>query len=150
VTPTPEPTPAPASTYTVTNVVDGDTIDVTGSAGATNRIRVIGIDTPEMDTCEGQPAKDAMSALVSGQQVILTAAPDKDDVDRYGRLLRYVDLPDGTDAGFSLIQQGHAKARYDSRDGYGYHPREGSYIAADTATPDDTSPAPAPAPAPTP
>ena len=50
------------------------------------------------------------------------------------------------DAGLTLIRQGLAIARYDSRDGYGYHPREPAYIAADSATATISCPAPAPAP----
>jgi endonuclease YncB( thermonuclease family) len=41
-------------------------------------------------------------------------------VDKYGRLLRYVDLPDGTDTGLAQIAGGFAIARYDSSDGYGH------------------------------
>jgi hypothetical protein len=62
----------------------------------------------------------------------------RDDVDRYGRLLRYVDTAGGVDAGLHMINQGWAIARYDSRDGYGRHPREASYIAADAASPAQT------------
>ena len=36
----------------------------------------------------------------------------------------------------SLCALGWAIARYDSRDGYGAHPREAEYIAADAAAPD--------------
>ena len=61
----------------------------------------------------------------------------KDDVDKYGRLLRYVDVG-GTDAGLSLIKAGLAIARYDSRDGYGAHREEDAYIAADAAAPNKT------------
>ena len=57
----------------------------------------------------------------------------RDDRDRYGRYLRYLDV-DGTDAG-QPDQAGFAVARYDSRDGYGNHPREASYLAADAASP---------------
>jgi micrococcal nuclease len=58
-----------------------------------------------------------------------------DDADRYGRLLRFVDVG-GIDAGLRLIEDGWAVARYDSRDGYGAHPREERYIAADLASED--------------
>ena len=86
-----------------------------------------------------------------GKGVVLTAAPGKDNKDKYDRLLRYVDLPDGTDSGLTLIQQGHAIARYDSRDGYGAHPREESYIAADAvANADYTCSTPTPERAPEP
>jgi endonuclease YncB( thermonuclease family) len=111
-------------------VVDGDTLDVTG----VGRIRVIGIDTPERGECGFENASAALSALVLGERVTLVPGA-VDDADRYGRLLRYVDLG-AVDAGLSLIEDGWAIARYDSRDGYGRHPREDAYVAADAGSPD--------------
>lgn len=114
----------------VTDVIDGDTIDTT-----VGRIRVIGIDTPERGECNFGPATSLLRRLIaeSGNQVVLTAASDKDDEDRYGRLLRYIDSPSGVDFGRELIAAGYAIARYDSRDGYGAHPREADYVALDAA-----------------
>ncbi len=124
-----------ASSGVVTHIVDGDTIDVAG----VGRIRVIGIDTPERGACGYESATLAMAALVNGRTVAL-APGATDDADRYGRLLRYVDVgsSDGgtTDAGLELIRDGWAIARYDSRDGYGRHSREDSYVAADAQAPD--------------
>jgi endonuclease YncB( thermonuclease family) len=114
----------------VTNVVDGDTIDV----GGIGRIRVIGIDTPERGACGYDSATYAMSVLVLGKEVALVPGAFEDS-DRYGRLLRYVDVGD-VDAGLSLIEDGWAIARYDSRDGYGRHPREDAYVSADLAAAD--------------
>jgi hypothetical protein len=73
-----------------------------------------------------------MAGLVLDQRVTLGTSDE--DKDRYGRLLRYVDV-DGRDAGLEMIESGLAVARYDSRDGYGRHPREDGYIAADDASP---------------
>jgi len=116
----------------VVNIVDGDTVDVLSSSGVEERIRVVGIDTPEQGQCGFEEAADALARLVAGQTVTLVAGA-RDDRDRYGRLLRYLDV--GTvDAGLELIRAGHAIARYDSRDGYGRHPREGAYVAADAAS----------------
>ena len=133
------PPPAPAAsgpgtdvTWTVTKIVDGDTVDVT-QAGTTNRIRVIGIDTPEIGQCGYLEATANMTALLAGKQVNLVAGA-RDDVDRYGRYLRYLDV-DGIDSGLRQIQGGFGTARFDSRDGYGSHPREASYVAADGASP---------------
>lgn len=42
--------------------------------------------------------------------VELVSDPEADDEDRYGRLLRYVELEDGTDAGAALIAAGYAYA----------------------------------------
>jgi len=69
--------------------------------------------------------------MVYGKAVVLTPGA-RDDVDKYGRLLRYVDLRDGTDTGLAQITGGFAVARYDSRDGYGHHDRQEQYVAADT------------------
>jgi endonuclease YncB( thermonuclease family) len=110
--------------------VDGDTVDVDG----VGRIRVIGIDTPERGACGYESATQAMSLLVLDKDVTLVPG-STDDADRYGRLLRYVDSG-AVDAGLSLIEDGWAIARYDSRDGYGAHPREERYVAADLASPD--------------
>jgi hypothetical protein len=118
---------APADSVVVTNVIDGDTIVIdTGE-----HVRFIGIDTPEVGHCGHDAATENMRTMVSGKAVILSARA-RDNTDKYGRLLRYVDLPDGTDTGLAQIRAGLAIARYDSRDGYGHHPREEQYIAADT------------------
>ena len=118
----------PGDAGTVTHVVDGDTIDVAGAG----RIRIIGIDTPERGECGYAPATALMARLVLGRDVTLTAVATMDDTDRYGRLLRYVDLGD-VDAGLAELRAGYAVARYDSRDGYGAHPREQAYVRADAA-----------------
>jgi hypothetical protein len=120
------------ATWTVTKIVDGDTVDVT-RAGTTNRIRVIGIDTPEIGQCGYLEATANMKALLAGKQVNAVAGA-RDDRDRHGRYLRYLDV-DGTDAGLRQLQGGFAVARYDSRDGYGAHARAASYVAADAASP---------------
>ena len=134
----------------VTRVVDGDTLDV--STG--QRVRVVGIDTPELGDCGASDARARLSALTLNREVLLTPGA-RDDRDRYGRLLRYVDVRNlgNQDAGLTLIQDGLAVARYDSRDGYGAHPREADYVAADAATgnvcgwnPNPASPDPRPDP----
>jgi micrococcal nuclease len=127
-----DPEPAPSSeVWTVTRIIDGDTLDVRRGS-TTERVRVVGIDTPERGECGFGPASNALSALILDEQVVLTPGA-RDDRDRYDRILRYVDTGE-TDAGLHLIERGLAIARYDSRDGYGRHPREDAYIAADTAT----------------
>ena len=78
----------------VTRVVDGDTIDVRLHAGADRRVRLIGIDTPEVyggTECGGPAASRSLKRrLPTGTQVKLVSDPSQDRVDRYGRLLRYV------------------------------------------------------------
>lgn len=150
VPPTTAPPAAPPGVVVI-EVVDGDTIVVAGG----QRVRMIGIDTPERGQCGYYEATAALTALVGLRPVVLVGGA-RDDVDRYGRLLRYVDV-DGVDANLEMLRSGHARARYDSRDGYGRHAREDAYVAADlavadrcssTASPSTLAPAPvAPLPA---
>ena len=111
-------------THVVARVVDGDIVEL----GNGETVRLVGIDAPETGECGHDRATDRLAGLVLGQAVRLLR-PDEDR-DRYGRLLRYVDVGD-QDVGLRLIRRGLAIARYDSRDGYGFHPREPRYIAAD-------------------
>lgn len=101
--------------YLVEGVSDGDTIKAR-IAGKTETIRLIGIDTPETKDprvgvqCFGVAASSKMSELVSGKWVRLEADTQSDDRDRYGRLLRYVYLEDGTFINEQMVSQGYAFA----------------------------------------
>ena len=141
IKPKPAPRPHPPRTFLVTRVVDGDTLEL----GNGETVRLVGIDTPEVGECGYDAASAALARLVAGKQVRLGMSDE--DRDRYGRLLRYVDVG-STDAGLRQIQKGLAIARYDSRDGYGFHPREPRYVAADQASRSFGCPKPAPAPQP--
>jgi endonuclease YncB( thermonuclease family) len=113
--------------------IDGDTV-----LTALGKVRLIGLDTPEMsDKCsKAVDAREFAEYLVPpGTEVRLSHPYSVADADRYGRLLRYVDREDGTDIGYSLVTSRLARARYDSRDGYQYHPRERAYRNA-SAEPD--------------
>ena len=79
-----------ARSVRVVRVVDGDTLVVDGD----ERVRLIGIDTPESvkpDTpvqCFAREASAEMKRLVEGRRVRLEL--DVEERDRYGRLLAYV------------------------------------------------------------
>lgn len=94
-------------TAVVTQVIDGDTIDV-GINGEIYRVRYIGMDTPEQDEPFYQEASAANARLVAGQTVILVK--DVSETDRYDRLLRYVFLEDGTFVNGELVRLGFARA----------------------------------------
>lgn len=92
-----------AATFTTSvRVVDGDTLAV----GPT-RVRVLGMDAPEMDTAAGRAAKEAAVTLVAGQPVRLRVVGK----DAYGRLLAHATTADGTDFAKALIRSGHARRR---------------------------------------
>ena len=99
---------APPDTARVTQVIDGDTIVIEGNY----RVRYIGIDTPETYPeleAFGLEAWQANRELVEGKIVHLER--DVSDVDKYGRLLRYVYVDD-VFVNAELVKQGlaHAKA----------------------------------------
>lgn len=124
------PAPAASVSATFVSVVDGDTIK--SSAGT---VRLIGIDTPERGECGHDEATAAIERLLSpGGPVALELPAGQNDVDRHGRLVRYVTTVSGVDLGLMQLEAGNAVARYDSTDGYPAHPRESAYRAAQTAT----------------
>ena len=94
--------------FKVTRVIDGDTIELSNG----KKVRYIGIDTPEtVDTrkpvqCFGKEASKANKDLVLKKTVILKK--DVSETDKYGRLLRYVYLEDGTFVNLWLVKNGYA------------------------------------------
>ncbi|MGF1507806.1 MAG: hypothetical protein GYB64_08470 [Chloroflexi bacterium] len=95
---------------TVAGVIDGDTVDVLID-GFAERVRYIGIDTPERDEPCYREASDANAALVQGQTVYLLR--DISETDRFDRLLRYVYVEQGGDLLFvneTLVAAGYATA----------------------------------------
>ncbi len=73
---------------TVKEVVDGDTIVLSDN----NRVRLIGMNTPEQGMYFYEEAKEVLEAMVLDKEVILEK--DISEVDIYGRLLRYVYVGD--------------------------------------------------------
>ena len=98
-----------------TRVVDGDTI-VVDIAGREEKVRLIGVDTPEtVDPRRpveyfGKEASAFTKRLVRGKSVILKDDPECHNRDRYNRLPRYVYLKDGTLVNAEIIKQGYGFA----------------------------------------
>lgn len=93
----------------VVGVVDGDTI-VVRFAGNRERVRVLGIDTPEAGTCLAANATAETRRLALGRRVELRRDSSQPMRDRFDRRLAYVELPDGSDLGFQLLARGLARA----------------------------------------
>lgn len=120
------PTGQPAAEYTneipasVQRIIDGDTLDVTLDDGTIDRVRIIGIDTPELawrgtDTRPPAPAEcwadEATIALTDLIPVgtAITLIQDTTPRDRFDRLLAYVHrTSDNLDIGHRLVLDGHA------------------------------------------
>lgn len=109
--------------YTITEVIDGDTFRL--SSG--EKVRLLGIDAPEMNESDkldrdsersgkdkstikklGTLSTEYVKKLAERKKVYLKKEPGGDDRDRYGRLLRYVYLEDGTLINGKIIIDGYA------------------------------------------
>jgi len=106
------PNPEPTLIAKVINVIDGDTIDVKFSDEREERVRYIGMDTPEIHgqvQCFGQEASAYNKCLVGDKTVWLEL--DVQERDQYGRLLAYVYLdPKGyAMVNAILLAQGYAQ-----------------------------------------
>jgi endonuclease YncB( thermonuclease family) len=99
----------PPQTGRVLDIVDGDTIVVVlDQDGEAYSVRYIGMDTPENTTRTelfGPEATAKNRELVEGKNV--TLIKDVSEIDRYGRLLRYV-IADGVFVNYELVAQGYA------------------------------------------
>lgn len=91
----------------VVRVIDGDTIVVRLDDGTEERLRYIGIDTPEKGRPHAEEATRYNAGLVKGKTVLLEK--DVSDRDRYGRLLRYVYV-EGVMVNALLVANGYANA----------------------------------------
>jgi micrococcal nuclease len=96
-------------------VVDGDTVRVRDGSG-TERVRLLGIDTPETHRpgtpvqCGGSQATARLRRLLHpGQAVVVVGDATQDARDRYGRRLAYVQLRSGRDVGASQVAAGWAR-----------------------------------------
>ena len=102
---------APAST--ATRVIDGDTIEV-NIAGTIYKVRYIGIDTPELDDERAEFCALAQEATRYNRQLIegknIRLEEDTSNIDKYGRLLRYVYVDD-IFVNAELVRQGLAYAK---------------------------------------
>lgn len=111
--------PPDAQPGRVAHVVDGDTVrfDVAGSGPlrrGQHRVRLIGIDSPELRTDTGPQcgAREATAfvadLLPAGSRVWLES--DREDRDRFDRPLRYVWTSDGVLVNRAIVVAGHAQA----------------------------------------
>lgn len=110
----------------VTRIVDGDTIDVSVTGRGRERIRLLGIDTPEVYESEkldrdaresgrpreviqalGRLASDYTRRHLDGKDVGLEL--DVQQRDRYGRLLAHVWLAGGTLFNLQILRDGYAQ-----------------------------------------
>jgi len=120
-------TPQETDTATVERVVDGDTLEISLN-GLKEKIRLIGVDTPEshqsakLDRDAERTGQDKQTIRALGKQATAftqSLAPPGTTIrlehgqearDRYGRVLAFVWLPDGTMLNEQIICQGFGNA----------------------------------------
>lgn len=128
-----EPAAKAGQSATVTSVIDGDTFTAADSSGEDlGRLRVLGIDAPEMPRdgdpgdCHAIEATEAAAQLLDDTTVTVAHDPAQGEQDRYGRLLVYVDVA-GNDFAQDMLNQGHARL-YDDAGNLG---RQDTYVEAE-------------------
>ena len=107
-----------SKTFTVVNVVDGDTIDIDIPDGnnSSTRIRLWGIDTPETKNPNvgvmyfGPEAAEFARELVLGKAVTVYLDEGNNTRGKYGRLLAYVKIPNDGFLNEVLLTEGFAYA----------------------------------------
>ena len=99
--------------FTVTRVVDGDTFWVDDGSEKGMKIRLIGIDAPELRNTGTRPkgffgaeSTSYLRELLRGKKVRLEY--DVSRLDRYRRTLAYAYLEDGTFINAELVRNGYA------------------------------------------
>lgn len=99
--------------YKIVRVIDGDTMIIKIN-GKNKTVRLIGVNTPEtVDPrrpveCFGIEASNKAKEILSGKNVKLEADGFVGERDKYGRLLRYIFLEDGTNFNKMMISEGYA------------------------------------------
>ena len=106
--------PLPACEWAeVVDVTDGDTVRVRLN-GEEERLRYIGIDAPELRPDGGDPEPFAETATAANEQLVegedICLERDVSNRDRFGRLLRYAWLQDGTLVNEVLVLAGLAES----------------------------------------
>jgi endonuclease YncB( thermonuclease family) len=105
------------STYTygdfnaqVVRIVDGDTIQVIDSNGVNFKIRLLGIDTPELKQRFGYESSLSLKKIIDGKSVIIISKPEKNKpytLGRYKRIIGKIIL-NGKDINLEMVQKGMA------------------------------------------
>jgi micrococcal nuclease len=111
---------------TVTRVSDGDTLWVRPAAGGKPvKVRINGIDAPEICQAGGRAARKALAARVLGRRLGVFARGQDD----YGRTIASLEL-EGEDVGGWMVSQGQAWSYGFGRDGGPYAAQQARAQAA--------------------
>jgi micrococcal nuclease len=114
----------------ITEIVDGDTIDIAYENGTEDTVRLLGVDTPEVNvptspgewpgipttttgrewlTGWGENASAFAAAATSGRTVTIEIDPQADRRGAFGRLLAYVSVNESFQLNYELVERGYAR-----------------------------------------
>ncbi len=105
----------------IVRVVDGDTVHAEVDLGFdirfTMKLRLMGINAPELRTDDGKSARDFLMRLlmVNGEYQTCTIRTEKDRTEKYGRYLATIFVPSGEFAlnvNLEMIENGYAVPYY--------------------------------------
>jgi micrococcal nuclease len=110
----------------VLRVVDGDTlhINIPDRDDSKTKVRLLGIDAPELGNSDkpamyyARQAANLLERIADGKEVRVYLDERAGSRDKYGRLLAYIELPDGQFANEVLLSEGCVYA--DRRFPHGY------------------------------
>ncbi len=91
--------------FLVSKVIDGDTIELSDN----QKVRLLGINTPESTEPHYESSKNRMMELVENKYVTFENGPKDKDI--YGRLLRYV-FVNNTFVNLQMLKEGHASVYF--------------------------------------
>ncbi|MSQ14027.1 MAG: nuclease [Dehalococcoidia bacterium] len=123
--------PSDERSVTVTRVIDGDTVDVRRNNGTVDRVRLVGVDTPETSQSNkpgeykgiadmacldrwGSRATEYARDKLQGRLVRLDPDPKEGPQDAFGRLLAYVVVGED-DFNARLVELGYARVYTESK-----------------------------------
>ncbi len=93
-------------------VIDGDTIEVLIN-NKIEKVRMLGIDTPEsttkLDFFGIEASQKLKEELHAGEEILLYTENGEDDLDKFGRMLRYVEVQGGENINELLLREGYAR-----------------------------------------
>jgi micrococcal nuclease len=120
-TPVPARAEPPLPVWRVVSVHDGDTLRAIDDGKTEHKVRLVGIDAPEIGQPFGTVSRDRLTSLTKGKSVAVIV----DDRDRYGRVLARLEI-DGLNVNRQMVEDGLAWhfTRYSDDEGLAAAERE--------------------------
>lgn len=94
----------PDEVAVISSVIDVDTVEITTG----EKIRLIGVDGPELNECYGTHGKNYLESLLLNKTIVLEMDSVNENADKYDRLLRYI-KSNNENINLNIVQNGYAE-----------------------------------------